>query len=298
LRLRLLWWPQAQFAGPILAERLGLARARGIELTLQPPAPPQGPVEAVLGGDAEACIASPSHLLECRDPHALRLVAVVQQQSPLLYPVRRRDGIRGFADLRGRAVAVWPGGEDLELRWALHRAGVPAAAVRRIPTLDTAAAFRAGEAASCQVTSYHEWHALAGEDVTALRADELGCGLVKDGLLVRADLPRPEIQALLDAVLEGWVQALASPEVAVEACLALRPELGARDQARQLAEIGRLIRSGASLTHGLGCPDPVHLERAAAAMTDLGEPLPDGWRGLVEPSFWQAAPPALRPVLA
>lgn len=293
-----MWWPQAQFAGPILAERRGLARRRGVELVLQPPAPARGPVEAVLAGDAEACVASPSHLLECRDPYALRLVAVVQQTSPLLYPVRRLDGIRGFADLAGRAVAVWPGGEDLELRWALHRAGVPAEAVRRVATLDTASAFRAGEVASCQVTSYHEWHALEGEDLSALRADDLGCGLAKDGLLVRADLPRRVVQALLEAVLEGWVRALASPEDAVEACLALRPELGAADQSRQLAEISRLIRSGASLTHGLGFPDPVHLERAAAAMTELGEPLPDGWRGLVETSFWQAAPPALRPVLA
>jgi ABC-type nitrate/sulfonate/bicarbonate transport system substrate-binding protein len=252
----------------------------------------------VLAGAAEACVASPSHLLECPDPQALRLVAIVQQASPLLYPVRRSDRIDGFADLRGHAVAVWPGGEDLELRWALHRAGLPANAVQRIPTLDTAAAFRSGEVASCQVTSYHEWHAVAGEDVTALRADDLGCGLVKDGLIVRADLPRPLVQALLDAVLEGWARALESPEDAVEACVALRPEQGAGDQARQLAEIARLIRSGATLTRGLGYPDPLHLERAAAALAELDEPLPADWRDLVDPSFWQAAPRALRPALA
>lgn len=297
MRLRLLWWPQAQFAGAILAQQLGFADARGIELVTEPPRPPQGPVEALLVGDAEACVASPSHLLECRDPAALRLVAVVQQQSPLLYPVRRHDRIAGFAGLRGRAVAVWPGGEDLELRWALHRAGVAEGEVRRLATLDTVAAFRSGEVASCQVTSYHEWHALEGADVVALRADDLGCGLVKDGILVRADLPRPVVQALIEALLDGWCRALAEPNQAVAACAAVRPDMTAAEHARQLAEITRLIRCGATLTHGLGFADPIHLERAAAALTELGEPPPAGWRDLLDPSPWYAVPAALRPVL-
>lgn len=251
----------------------------------------------MLAGDAEACIASPSHLLECRDPPALRLVAIFQQASPLLYPVRRAHGIDSFAGLRGRTVAVWPGGEDLELRWALQRAGVPSDSVHRLQTLDTAAAFRAGEAASCQVTSYHEWHALAGEDVLPLRADDLGCGLVKDGLIVRADLPRPTVQALVEASLEGWSRALADPAKAVDGCVEVRLEISAADEARQLSEIARLIRRGASVSHGLGYPDSLHLDRAAAAMRDLGEHVVADYRRLLDASLWDAAPVELRPVL-
>lgn len=288
VRLRLLWYPQAQFAGWLLAERYGVG------LVCEGPDVAVPPVEAVLRGDAEACIASPSHLLESRDPTALRFVLTIQQASPLAYPVRRSDGIASARDLAGRRVAVWPGGEDLELRWMLHRAGVDPASVERVPALDTVALFRRGEVASCQVTTYHELHALEGQDIVLLRAADLDAALLKDGLVVRADLPRERVQALVEAGLEGWNRAFAEPGPAVAACAERRPDMDLEEHRRQLEGIRTLVATGATRVRGLGYPDPLHLERAARALSDLGEPVRMEPATLHDPSFWHAAPAALR----
>jgi hypothetical protein len=288
VRLRLLWYPQAQFAGWLLAERCGAG------LVCQGPDFAVPPVEAVLRGDAEACIASPSHLLESREPAALRFVLTIQQTSPLAYPVRHADGIASARDLAGQRVAVWPGGEDLELRWMLHRAGVDPARVERVPALDTVAIFRRGEVASCQVTTYHELHALKGQDIVLLRADAMGAALLKDGLIVRADLPRARVQALVEVGLEGWTRAFAEPGLAVAACTERRPDMSPAEHRRQLEDIRTLVATGATRTHGLGYPDPLHLERAAQALSDLGEPLRAEPATLLDLSFWRAAPAAIR----
>jgi NitT/TauT family transport system substrate-binding protein len=294
LRLRLLWKRQAQFAGWLLAERLGLARERGLDLLCEEPDFAVPPVEAVLQGLADACIASPSHLLESREPRALRFVLAIQQASPLAYPVRRGEGMRGAADLAGRRVAVWPGGEDLELRWMLRRAGIEPEQVERVPAADTTALFRAGEVASCQVTTYHELHALAGQDIDILRAADLGADLLKDGLIVPAVMPAGTVQTLVEAGLTGWTQAFADPELAVRVCAHTRPDMSAAEHRRQLADIRILVAHGATRTYGLGYPDPAHMERAARAMRELGEPAPPDPLALVDTGYWQAAPAALR----
>mgnify|MGYP005828919025 CR=1 FL=1 len=52
VRIRLLWYKQAQFAGYLLAERLGLGRARGVEIVCEGLDFAAKHVEAVLTGAA------------------------------------------------------------------------------------------------------------------------------------------------------------------------------------------------------------------------------------------------------
>jgi NitT/TauT family transport system substrate-binding protein len=140
VRLRLLWFPQAQFAGYLLAQHRGIAAALGIALECVPIDFKLGPIDAVLSGDCDLAVASPAHLVESKAPAELVMLLAVQQMSSLIYGARRANGIASFADLRGKRVGVWPGGEDLELRWALRRSGVDAATVTFVPVNDTAAA--------------------------------------------------------------------------------------------------------------------------------------------------------------
>jgi NitT/TauT family transport system substrate-binding protein len=298
VRLRLLWHPQPQFAGALIAQHQGIARRRGIELQCQPMDFAQGPVAAVLAGDADLCIASPSHLLESTDPSALVMLLAFQQESPLVYPARRDMGVSGIGDLAGKRTAVWPGGEDLEFRWMLARAGLDPDSVERVPTGDTVAALLSGDVACAQMTVYHEYHeflAAGGraDDVIPLRAARYGADLLKDGVLARRDwieFDPGRAQAVVDSLLEGWTLALDDPARAVALCCTARPDMDAAHHEQQNSDLRNLILTGATLSKGLGFPDTDHMERAARAMAEVeGDTLAKPADEFVDDRFWQAA---------
>ncbi len=300
VRIRLLWHRQAQFAGYLIAEALGLARDRGVEIVCEGPDFSQKHVAAILEGAAQMAVASPAHALESIRPAALRFILAIQQESPLVYPVRRASGIETLRDFAGRRVGVWPGHEDLELRWMLQRAGLAPDAVARIEMPDTVGPFLAGEIASAQMTGYHELHqieaALGADALHLFSAADSDAGILKDGLIVDAAYAaaNPQaVQAVVDAVLEGWTIAFTDTERAVAICAAARPDMSLSEHRRQLADIRSLALTGATLGHGLGYPDERHVQRAVAAI-DAVEGRAVAFEGLRDLRFWQAAPAAFR----
>jgi NitT/TauT family transport system substrate-binding protein len=303
VRLRLLWHPQPQFAGYHLAQHDGFAAAREVELECLPLDFSVGPIAAVLDGAADFAVASPAHMLESQAPQDLVMLLAIQQASSLVYGARRSAGITDARDLAGKRIAVWPGGEDLELRWLLHRAGVPAGAATLVPVADTVAALASGETDAAQMTTYHEVFELEAavpslDAFALLAAADRDAALLKDGLFARRDFvaAHPALtQRVIDAVLEGWTLAFADPEVALARTLALRPDLDRDHQTRQLAAIRALAMTGATLDRGLGFPDPAHVAAALTAIREVeGRTLAGAPADFVDPSFWEAAPPAFR----
>ena len=71
IRIRLLWHKQAQFAGYLLAEQLGLGERAGVRIICEGLDFSCKHVNAVLTGLTEMCVASPAHLVESSDPAAL-----------------------------------------------------------------------------------------------------------------------------------------------------------------------------------------------------------------------------------
>jgi len=298
VRIRLLWRPQAQFAGYHIAERMNLAREAGVSIVCEPIRADQPGTEALFSGDVQMAVASPSHLLESRYPADLRFILAIQQESSLVYPVKMSSEIESVAGLRGRRVGVWPGHEDLELRWMLLKAGVADGGTERIPLADTVTPFLADEIDCAQMTIYHELHHAeesAGHDrLRILTANPLGASLLKDGLLVHQrwiEKNRDLVQVTVDAILTGWSLAFTNEKAALDACMDARSDMSRAEHARQLRDIRGLSLQGASLTHGLGYPDPRHIRRALDAMRDLGIPT-TGLPGedAVDTSFWHNAP--------
>lgn len=300
IRIRLLWHKQAQFAGYLLAEELDLARGRGVGIRCDGLDFSCKHVASVLAGAAEMAVASPAHLLESAAPGRLRWLLTIQQESPLVYPARRSEGITRLADLAGRRIGVWPGSEDLELRWLLAGAGLAADAVTRVEVPDTVGPFLRNEIALGQMTRYHELHQLEAQvppgDLTVFSAAGAGRSLIKDGLVADAGLVAREpetVQAVVDAVMEGWTIAFDEPERAIAACLRARPDMTREEHARQLADIRALSLTGKALSEGLGFPDPAHMEAAARAIRETGgHDVPAG--GLRDDRFWKAVPAAFR----
>jgi NitT/TauT family transport system substrate-binding protein len=302
VRIRLLWHPQAQFAGYHIAEHLRLGVADGIAIEVQPIRFDQSGIAALAAGDADLAVSSPSHMLESGRAAALRFILAIQQESSLVYPVRRSSGIESPEGLAGRRVGVWPGHEDLELRWMLRKAGLPEGSVTRVPMANTVAGFLAGEVDCAQMTTYHEMHvaeaALGHGALRPFAASDFGASLIKDGLLAEARWlarNRSAAQAAVNAVLQGWTIAFSDPERAVAICVKARPDMPLDEHRAQLQGIRALSCRGPTLAQGLGYPDRRHVERVVAAMTALGMTPPGVDAGeLADDSLWQAAPPQWR----
>jgi NitT/TauT family transport system substrate-binding protein len=303
VRLRLLWHPQPQFAGYLLAQHDGFAAARGVALECVPMDFSLGPIAALLAGACDLAVASPAHMFESRAPDELVMLLAIQQVSSLVYGARRAAGIASAADLAGKRIAVWPGGEDLELRWMLQHAGVAAGAVTLVPVNDTVAALAGGTVDCAQMTTYHETFELEHrvhdlEPFVFLHASDHGAALLKDGLFARRAwvAEHPDlVQRVVDAVLEGWTMAFTDPDAAIERCVLLRPDLTREHHALQLHAIGALALTGATLTHGLGYPALAHVEAARDAVRAVdGHAFATPAGAFVDASFWQAAPAALR----
>ena len=302
--INLLWHPQAQFAGYHIAEANDQRAQQGVCIHTTPLEFGVGPVNSVLSGESQFGVASPAHLLESDAPDDLRLLLTIQQDSPLVYPVRKSLEISTLAGLSGHKIGVWPSGEDLEFRWMLHKARVSPDKVQRVPMADTVTPFLAGEIASAQVTVYHELHqieagGLSRDALHLFKPSDLDAALLKDGLFTTARLvdERPEfVQAVVDAVLEGWVHAFQQPAQAVDVCVTRWPSLDSHEQVMQLEDIRALTFCNATLEQGLGYPDPEHVARAAAALMDVDEPVAStAVDCLAEPRFWDAAPAEWKP---
>jgi NitT/TauT family transport system substrate-binding protein len=300
--VNLMWHPQAQFAGYLVAERLDLGEQFDIRLETTPLDFSVGPVRSVLSGASEFGVSSPAHIVESV-PQDLNLLLVIQQDSPLVYPVRKDSGITQLSQLVEQKVGVWPGGEDLEFRWMLQRADVDPEAVQRVAQEDTVGPFIAGDTKCAQVTIYHELHQIEAAGLTrdALHLfipSDFDASLIKDGLIAKRSLvqERPAfVQAVVNTVLSGWVWAFQNREEAVDICTESWPALSRAEQDRQLSDIRTLTFVGATLENGLGFPDPVHVARAANALADLGEGIDEAvLQGVVEDRFWTGAPKATK----
>ncbi|MFA5120458.1 ABC transporter substrate-binding protein [Zavarzinia sp.] len=301
--LRLLWRPQAQFAGYLLAEHAGLAARRGFTLRCQPIDFAEAGMKALLRGACDFAIASPAHLVESEAPERLAFLMAVQQASPLVYPVRKDSAIHHPRDLEGRTAAIWPSGEDLELRWMLLKAGADQARVKRLPTGDTVGAFVSGAADCAQMTIYHELHEMEAhglplDAVRLFRPADWGAELLKDGLIARRDLMAAEeslVQDLVEVCLEGWQLAFTDPERAVAVCSQVRPEMSAEEHRRQLEHMRELAACGPALSEGFAVPHRDHMRRAIDAVQEV-----EGHGGNLDPDilavrrYWQAAPADLK----
>jgi NitT/TauT family transport system substrate-binding protein len=298
VKVRLLWHAQAQFAGYHVAEHERLGESRGIRIVASPVDFASGPIEALLAGDVDFAVASPSHLIESDQAAELLMVMSIQQQSSLAYPARRDLGINHPRDLVGKRVGVWPGREHLELDWMLMRAGVDPASVDHCPMNDTVAPFLAGDVDCAQMTVYHELaqviDRLGGTDnVTLFRAADWDASLVKDGLFTLRETAQTSpilVQGVVDTLLEGWRIAFDAPDRAIAACLAANPSLDPTHERQQLAIIRELAEPRARIADGLGYPDAAHLENAARALAELGHPVRADVRdGAIDETFWSRA---------
>jgi NitT/TauT family transport system substrate-binding protein len=273
--LQLKWTTQAQFAGYYAARARGFYAAEGLDVTIRPGGPDVVPERVVADGGAHLGIDWLPSLLAAREA-GLPLVNIAQvfAYSGMRQIAFKASGIKGPADLRGRRVAVWFGGNEFELLATLEKYRIDR---NRDLTLvhqpfDMRLLLQKQVDAAAAMT-YNEYKQVldAGvkpEELVVIDFNEEGTAMLEDGLFVRADWLRVEknkdvAARFLRASLKGWELCRDRPAECVDMVLRESPVLGRDHQAWMMAEINKLVWGPPAPRTPPGRMDPEAFKRTA-----------------------------------
>jgi NitT/TauT family transport system substrate-binding protein len=260
ITLQLKWVTQAQFAGYYAAQDLGHYKDECLEVTIRPGGLHIEPEEVVGKGEAQFGIAWQPGMLAARDRGVLlKAIAQVFQYSGMRLLSWKESRIRSAADLKGKKVAVWLAGNELELLATLAKHGLdPKRYVTLVPAaldmdlflqhkVDAAAAMTYNELAQVLETVKPTTGKLyEPSDLNVIDFNTEGTAMLEDRVIVGEDwIKSAKNQDIavrfLRASIKGWIYCRDHPDDALKIVLTNAPTLGKSHQAWQLNEVNRLI---------------------------------------------------------
>ncbi len=297
--MRLEWFVQGQFAGPIVALEKGYYKEAGVDMDLLPAGPDIKPSVTVATGADTFGLGHPNQIISARANSApLVMVAQFGQKSSSTYIARKDSGIKSIEDMRGHSVGLWFGGDEQEFLAMLDRAGIPQSDVNIISQGYDIVSWLNKDYDVMQVARYNELlqvyrHGYKKEDLVFLEppADSM---MVSGGLFTteKEIKEHPEVvQAVVDATLRGWQDAIADPKAAAEIVVKHNSELKVDEQVEQIKAMGDLFCAGPTLHGEFGKSELKNYEVAqkiliGAKLIDQTIDLPQAFTN----EFWEKAP--------
>jgi NitT/TauT family transport system substrate-binding protein len=225
--LKLHWYPQAQFAGYLLAQDKGFFRAAGLgDVEIRWSTAGERTLDFLNQQESAFCTGWLCDALVRRSRGA-RIVHLAQitQKSAMLLVTRRASGIVAPADMTGQRVGLWGGDFDVLPRAFFRKFQVQPEIV---PQSNSMVPFLRGAVSIASAMHYNEYHKLleAGlrvEDLQVFPLADYGLDFPEDGLYChercwrdRAD----QCTALVRAVQQGWDYALEHEVEALDVVMA------------------------------------------------------------------------------
>jgi NitT/TauT family transport system substrate-binding protein len=280
--LQLKWVTQAQFAGYYAAKAKGFYTAEKLDVTIRPGGPDIVPEQVVAGGGAQFGIDWLPSLLSARDQGApLTNIAQVFVHSGMREVAFKTSGIKGPADLRGRRVAVWFGGNEFELLATLEKYKIDRnRAVTLVQQPFDMNLLLQKQVDAAAAMTYNEYKQVldAGvkpDDLVVIDFNKEGTAMLEDGIFVRADWLRdpknkPIAARFLRASLKGWEACRDKPAECVELVLKESPVLGRDHQTWMMTEINKLVWGPPAPKSPLGKMDPAAFKQTADIALKFG----------------------------
>lgn len=289
--LQLKWVTQAQFAGYYAAKAKGLYSAEKLDVTIRAGGPDIVPEQVVAGGGAQFGIDWLPSLLSARDQGApLVNIAQVFGYSGMRELAFKSSGIKGAADLKGRKVAVWFGGNEFELLATLEKYKIDrnkdVALVQQPFDMNLLLQKKVDAAAAMTYNEYKQ--VLDGgvkpDDLVVIDFNKEGTAMLEDGIFVKGDWIRDaknkQVAArFLRASLRGWELCKDKPAECVEMVLKESPVLGREHQTWMMTEINKLVWGPPAPASPLGKMDPAAFKQTADIALKFGvikKPAGDG----------------------
>src|SRR3989454_2575930 len=280
--LQLKWVTQAQFAGYYAAKAKGLYEAEKLDVTIRPGGPDIVPEQVVAGGGAQFGIDWLPSLLAARDQGApLVNIAQIFAASGMREIAFKSSGIKGAADLKGRRVAVWFGGNEFELLATLEKYKIDrnrdVTLVQQPFDMNLLLQKQVDAAAAMTYNEYKQVldAGVKADDLVVIDFNQEGTAMLEDGIFTKADYLKSaknkEIAArFVRASLKGWEFCRDKPADCVDIVLKESPVLGREHQTWMMAEINKLVWGPPKPTTPLGKMDPAAFKRTADIALKFG----------------------------
>jgi len=272
--LQLKWVTQAQFAGYYAAKAKGLYTAEKLDVTIRPGGPDIVPEQVVAGGGAQFGIDWLPSLLSARDQGApLVNVAQVFAYSGMREIAFKSSGIKSAADLKGRRVAVWFGGNEFELLATLDKHKIDrnkhVTLIQQPFDMNLLLQKKVDAAAAMTYNEYKQVldAGVKPDDLVVIDFNREGTAMLEDGVFAKAswlkDAKNQDIaKRFLAASFKGWAYCRDHLQDCVNIVLANGPALPKGHQTWQMNEINKLIWPAP--VRGIGVMNPVAFTRTAA----------------------------------
>ena len=272
--VQLKWVPQAQFAGYYVAAAKGYYKAEGLDVTIKPGGPDVSPVQVLAGNQADAVVNWMPDALASREAGVpLVNIAQIFDRSGLMLTCKKASGVAKPADLKGKTLGVWFGGNEYPfLNWMAKLGLKPDSDIKVLKQGFNVDPLLQNQAACISTMIYNEyWQVIdAGvkeSDLVTFFYEDQGVASLEDGLYVlEGKLKDPAFVAksakFLRATLKGWNDAVKDPAAAAKIVVAADPSGSAtiKVQQRQMENVAKLVTTA-------GTPKLGYLEPAAFART-------------------------------
>jgi len=280
--VQLKWVTQAQFAGYYAAKARGFYGAEKLDVTIRPGGPDIVPEQVVAGGGAQFGLDWLPSLLSAREQGApLVNIAQVFAYSGMREIAFKSSGIKGGADLRGRKVAVWFGGNESELLATLEKYRIDTkkdvTLVQQPFDMNLLLQKKVDAAAAMTYNEYKQVldAGVKPDDLVVIDFNKEGTAMLEDGIFSRADYLRSaknkEIASrFVRASLRGWEFCRDKPAECVDIVLKESPVLGREHQAWMMTETNKLIWGPPRPATALGKMDPAAFKRTADIALKFG----------------------------
>jgi NitT/TauT family transport system substrate-binding protein len=281
ITLQLKWVPQAQFAGYYAAFNLGYYKQAGLNVTIKSGGPDIIPEQVVASGQAQFGIDWLPSLLASREAGTdLVNVAQVFARSGMTEVTWKDSGISTVAQMKGKKVGNWLGGNQYELFAALTKNGMNPSKNQGVTIvqqpfdmnlflnrqIDAASAMTYNELAQVLESKDPK----TGKEVTlsqlnVIKMQNVGTGMLEDGIFSTAKwLASAANQAtavkFIAASLQGWSFCRDHVAACVGYTLKAGPTLPKGHQTWQMNEINKLIWPNAT---GVGIMNAADYARTA-----------------------------------
>ena len=281
ITLQLKWVPQAQFAGYYAASLKGFYKAAGLDVTLKNGGPNIIPETVVASGQAQFGVDWVPSLLTARDKGTqLVNVAQVFARSGMTQLTWKTSGITTVAQMKGKKVANWLGGNQWELFAALTKAGMDPAKNQGVTIVQQPFdmnLFLKHQVDSASAMTYNEVaqvleSGVKPSQINIIKMQNAGTGMLEDGLFSTASwLKSPANQAIavkfIAASLAGWIYCRDHMAECVQLTLKEGPTLPKGHQTWMMNEINKLIWPSAG---GIGIMNAADYNRTAQISKEFG----------------------------
>ncbi|MFD1776844.1 ABC transporter substrate-binding protein [Paenibacillus rhizophilus] len=275
VKLQLKWVPQAQFAGYYVALSKGYYKDEGLDVQILPGGPDIVPEQQVAGGSADIGVDWVASLLTSQEQEMpLVQIAQIYQKSGLVLVSKKSANINSPADLKGKRVGNWMGGNEFELLALFDKYKIDSNKdVKFTKQGFTMDQFLGGELDAASAMTYNEYQVVLesgvkAEDLNVIDMNDEGVAMLEDNLFANKEwleANKETAAKFVRASLKGWKDAIADPAAAVDIVMG-QAEAGSTTKEHQLKmmeEVAKLIQPEGFDISKLGYTDEAAFKQTA-----------------------------------